>query len=136
MLFDHGVHIIAMQKIPPNCIDILALTDHNIGKLLYLKVKMSDYYWEEFSKNDASKEYFSTLIKTHEWRIWYTRWAGTAWRELCSEPDMIFKCAQSVGYCNFICGSENDKIGVFWDGYEYVVPSREEKKWNLYRRKK
>ena len=123
LLFDNGVF---MQKIPPNCTDILALIDHNIGK--YLKVKMSDYYWEEFSKNDDSIEYFSTLIKAHEWRIWYTRWAARAWRELCSEPKLIFKCAQSVGYANCICGCENDKIGVFWDGYEYVAPSREETK--------
>ena len=89
---------------------------------------MPDYYWEEFSKNDDSIEYFSTLIKAHEWLIWYTRWTARAWRELCSEPKLIFKCAQSVRYANCICGCENDKIGVFWDGYEYVAPSREETK--------
>ena len=122
-LFDAGVF---MQKLPPNCTDILALIDHNIGK--FLKVKMSDYYWNEFSKSDESIEYFSTHIKEHEWRIWYTIWAGRAWRELCTQKDMIIKCAKAVGYCNCLCGCENDKIDVFWDGYEYVAPSREEKK--------
>ena len=53
MFFDHGVY---MQNITPNCTDILVLTDHNIGK--DLKVKMSHYYWEEFSRFNKVSHHF------------------------------------------------------------------------------
>ena len=99
LLFDNDVF---MSKLPGDCTDVLALIDHNIG--LFLKRRMAEYYWDEFSKTSENVDYFTNEIKAHEWRIWYTIWEGRAWKEFCAHPQSIQNRAKEVGYFNCIRG--------------------------------